>query len=239
MEHSIQSISLFNLAFAFLPVVIVLVILYRWRLDPGNAIYALARMIIQLLLTGYFLAYLFGAKDMWPILIILAVMVGASSWIALRTVHPHRLILLPYALIAVASGGGITLWLITQGVLELSPWYQPSYLIPIAGMIFAASMNSISLAAERLASEMKNTEDYAKARNIAFQTALIPNINALLAVGLVSLPGMMTGQILAGVSPLIASRYQIMVMCMIFATAGITTAIFLTLSRNKFIIFTK
>ena len=58
--------------------------------------------------------------------------------------------------------------------------------------------------------------------------------NSLFAVGLVALPGMMTGQILSGVSPLIASRYQIMVMCMIFAAAGISTVIFLVLARPVF-----
>jgi len=67
----------------------------------------------------------------------------------------------------------------------------------------------------------------------AYRAAMIPVINSLFAVGLVSLPGMMTGQILSGVSPLTAARYQIMVMCMIFASAGISTAIFLALGRKR------
>jgi putative ABC transport system permease protein len=62
---------------------------------------------------------------------------------------------------------------------------------------------------------------------------MIPNVNALFAVGIVSLPGMMTGQILAGVSPFIAARYQIMVMCMVFASAGLASAIFLMLNNSK------
>jgi len=66
------------------------------------------------------------------------------------------------------------------------------------------------------------------------QAALIPIINALFAVGLVSLPGMMTGQILSGVSPLVAVRYQIMVMAMIFGASGIATAVFLLLARDVF-----
>jgi putative ABC transport system permease protein len=74
--------------------------------------------------------------------------------------------------------------------------------------------------------------NWEKARDTAFQTAMIPVVNALFAVGLVSLPGMMTGQILSGVSPLIAARYQIVVMCMIFASAGMSTAIFLWLSQR-------
>ncbi|HHJ81297.1 MAG TPA: ABC transporter permease, partial [Candidatus Tenderia electrophaga] len=76
--------------------------------------------------------------------------------------------------------------------------------------------------------------DYAKARVIALRAAMIPVINSLFAVGLVSLPGMMTGQILSGVSPLIAARYQIMVMCMVFGSAGITTALFLILAKGNY-----
>jgi len=133
----------------------------------------------------------------------------------------------------VLIGGGSTLALITQGVLGLSPWYQPSYMIPLAGMIFAASMTNISLALERLYAELVNGVHFEQARDIAFRTSMIPVINSFFAVGLISLPGMMTGQILSGVSPLIAVRYQIMVMCMIFASAGISTALFLAMIRNR------
>ena len=106
-------------------------------------------------------------------------------------------------------------------------------MVPLAGMIFANSMNSISLAGERYQSEQARGADHEKARGIALHAALIPLTNSFLAVGLVSLPGMMTGQILSWVSPLVASRYQIMVMCMIFASAGISTALFLTLCRQR------
>ena len=121
----------------------------------------------------------------------------------------------------------------TQAVLNLHPWYLPSYVIPLAGMIFANSMNSISLAGERLQAELARDISYKKGRTIALKAALIPITNSLLAVGLVSLPGMMTGQILSGVSPLIAARYQIMVMCMIFGAAGLSTVCFLVLMRRQ------
>ena len=117
----------------------------------------------------------------------------------------------------------------------MSPWFLPSYMIPLAGMIFANSMNCISLAAERLEAELERNVSFDSARNIAFQAALIPITNSLFAVGLVSLPGMMTGQILSGVSPFIAARYQIMVMCMMFGSAGISSALFLTLSKSEFL----
>lgn len=96
-------------------------------------------------------------------------------------------------------------------------------------------MNSISLSVERLQAELHHHVNYLDARRIAMQAALIPVVNSLFAVGLVSLPGMMTGQILSGVSPLIAVRYQIMVMCMLFATSVLATAIFLALTKHYFI----
>jgi len=98
-------------------------------------------------------------------------------------------------------------------------------------MIFANAMNAISLAAERFTSELAHQQTYSQARNIAFGTALIPITNSLLAVGLVSVPGVMSGQILSGITPVIAARYQIMVMCMLFASAGLSTVLFLTLCR--------
>ncbi len=111
--------------------------------------------------------------------------------------------------------------------MDLTPWYAPRYLIPLAGMIFANAMNSVSIAAERYVSEFNSGLDHVEARRKAFEAALIPLINSLLAVGLVSLPGMMTGQVLAGISPLIAVRYQILVMCMLFGSSGIAVACYL------------
>ena len=99
-------------------------------------------------------------------------------------------------------------------------------------MIFANSMNAVSLAAERLFAEMERGVSFKEARKKALQAALIPITNSLFAVGLVSIPGMMTGQILSGVSPFIAARYQIMVMCMIFGSAGLSTALFLWLAKS-------
>jgi len=107
-------------------------------------------------------------------------------------------------------------------------------MIPLGGMIFANSMNSISLAGERLESEIDKGATYEKARVIALNAALIPITNSLLAVGLVSIPGMMTGQILSGVSPFIAARYQIMVMCMIFGSTGISVSLFLAQLKPDF-----
>lgn len=234
MNASLETIPLINLSIAFVPALVTIFILFKWSLRSTNALYAILRMLVQLLLIGYFLTYIFDSDSAGVVFVILAVMIFSSSWIALGTVMERRLELYKYAFVSIAVGGGLTLLLITQGVLALDPWYSPQSMIPIAGMIFANSMNSVSLAAERLNAEISRNVSYDVARKIALQSSLIPVINSLFAVGLVSLPGMMTGQILSGVSPLIAARYQIMVMCMILGSAGIATAYFLVLVKPVF-----
>jgi UDP-glucose/iron transport system permease protein len=235
LQSSIQTIPLTNLALAFIPVAIALFILIKWSLNAKSAVYALTRMLGQLLLIGYFLSFIFESESSLVVLLVLSVMVFSSSWIALRTVEKQRLQLFRFALLSVVIGGGSTLVVISQLVLQLKPWFLPHYMIPLAGMIFATSMNSVSLAAERLSSELKRGEEFIEARRSAIEASLIPAINSLLAVGLVSLPGMMTGQILSGVSPLVAVRYQIMVMCMVFAASVICAALFLVLSKKSFL----
>ncbi len=226
-----QIIPLENLALVAAPTLLVLLILWRWSNNAGSSIYALARMIIQLCLIGYALTYIFETEHITLVLVVLSVMLCASSWIALRPIAERRRRLFHKALCATFIINVSLLALITQGVLNASPWYQPNLVIPLAGMVFAVGMNSISLFAERYFSELDRGSE-TDARNIAYKATLIPITNSLMAVGLVSLPGMMTGQILSGVSPLIAIRYQIMIMLMFFASSGLTAALFYTLIRQ-------
>ena len=233
MTHSIQTLSLGNLALAFIPVFAVIWVIYRWGLNYREAAHAFLRMLAQLLLIGYFLAYIFESDNVWLIMGILAAMLLVSTWIALMSVKSNRRTLYGNALLSIALGGGAVLALVAGGVLKLDPWHLPRYLIPLAGMIFSNAMNSVSLAADRMKAEIKRDADYKTARSIALRASLIPITNSLFAVGLVAIPGMMTGQILSGVSPLVAARYQIMVMCMVYGASGISSALFLLLIKNR------
>ena len=232
MNSSVGNIGLLNLGLIFIPVLMVISILYWWSLEAGNALYAVARMLGQLLLVGYVLTFIFGTDQSLIVLLVLGVMVIAASWIALGSIKAQRGSIYGRALLAIALGGGAVLFFVTFAVLNLEPWYDARFMIPLAGMIFAGGMNAVSLAAERLHAEVGRGVNYVEARNMACQAALIPVVNSLFAVGLVSLPGMMTGQILSGVSPLVAARYQIMVMCMLFAAAGFSVALFLIWTRR-------
>jgi len=233
MNETITTIPFSNLIIIFIPVALVIVILHKWSLEWKNSIYAVFRMLVQLLMIGYFLSYIFESRESSIIVLVLSIMVFVASWIALGTIPNQRQGLFKYALISIIIGGGSTLVLVSQLVLKLSPWYLPQYMIPIAGMIFASSMNGVSLAGERLIAELNRDRSYTEAKGIALRAALIPITNSLFAVGLVSLPGMMTGQILSGISPLIAVRYQIMVMCMIFSAVGLSSFLFLLTVPSK------
>ena len=229
----VTTIPILSLLLGFLPVILLIFIMRVWGLNAIQSIYANIRMLLQLLLIGYVLTYIFETDK--PVLVVLVVifMIVMSSWIALRPLTDRGI--KPYSIVTIAIGmtGLGVLILVTQIILELPRWFEPRFVIPLAGMIFANSMNTISLAGERFHAELGRGADYLSARRFAMEAAMIPQVNALLAVGLVSLPGMMTGQILSGVEPLIAARYQIMVMCMIFSTAGLAAVLYMALKKNN------
>ncbi|MGB5221791.1 MAG: ABC transporter permease [Polyangiales bacterium] len=159
-EAAIQTIPPLHLVAAAIPALLVLLVLWWWRADVAQGFIALARMVAQLLLVGYVLVYIFEADTPWIVLSVLVVMVVTASWIALRTVPSVRGELYRHAFVSVLAGGGLTLALVTQGVLDLDPWYEPRFVVPLAGMIFAASMNSVSIAAERLLAELERDVSY-------------------------------------------------------------------------------
>jgi putative ABC transport system permease protein len=229
---SVTTIPIASLLIGFVPVAVLIFVMWSWRLNALQSIYANGRMLVQLLLIGYVLSYIFETDEPALVVVVVFFMIVMAAWIAMRPLTKRGV--KPYAVIFIAlgvSGLGV-LVVVTQIILELPRWYEPRFVIPLAGMVFANSMNTISLAGERFHVERQRGEEYLTARNAAIEAAMIPQVNALLAVGLVSLPGMMTGQILSGIEPLTAARYQIMVMCMIFSTAGLAAVVYMALHRR-------
>lgn len=227
-----HTISWFALSWCLLPILIVSIIYWKWFGTAKEVITASARMLIQLVAVGYLLLIIFAQPSIGISLLVMLVMLVAASWIAIRPVKQYPNILLPAA-IALVFSVLFHLTISMKLVLQVKLWFEPRVLIPLAGMYFANTMTSISLTAERYFSELNNRTLPETAKKIAFQAALIPQINGLLAVGLVSLPGMMTGQILSGVSPLIAVRYQIMIMAMVLGTAGVGSFLLLWQLNRK------
>lgn len=232
-------------------VILFLVGLSRWQqIGQERALLVSAlRMGAQLLAAGYLLHLIFALRSPWPVLLILVVM-GAF---ALQTVASRVKTRIPRFYPIVASsifiGCGAMTFFFCQIVIGLEPWYDPRYLIPLTGMIIGNSMTGASLAAERLAAEMKERRDEietalclgASSRmaaseviRSAFRAALIPSINSMAAMGIVFLPGMMTGQILSGTEPMIAVKYQIAIMCIITGSVAITSLLILVQGRRAY-----
>ena len=234
MKLNLYEIGSFDLVVALIPTVVVIAILAVWSLNSKTAIYASVRMLIQLIAIGYILTSIFSINNSSIVLLVLAVMLLVASWISLRPLKQRSLRLFLEALFAIFVGGVSTLVLTTIAVLQIDYWYEPQYVIPLAGMIFSNAMNTVSLAAERFEADSPSLKNYTSARNSAFTASLIPSINTFFAVGLVALPGMMTGQILSGVSPLIAAKYQIVIMSVLFGSSGISAALFLLLQRHTY-----
>ena len=224
-----QTIPILELSLVFIPTIFLLAVMFRWQLKAFTGLYANIRMVLQLFLVGYFLTYVFETKEPVVIILLVGVMIGVSAWIAFRSFEEKDVKSYFIFFMSIGVPGLVLLGLVTQFVLQMQKWFEPSLVVPIAGMIFANSMNTVSLAAERFESEIKRDKDYFNARRLALDVSLIPQINSLFAVGLVALPGMMTGQILSGVDPVIAVRYQIMVMWMTFGSGGLAAVIYLLL----------
>ncbi len=222
------TISWLSLAWCALPIFAVSLLYFYWNGKPVDVLMSGARMSLQLIGVGYILVFLFGHPSPWLSLSILSIMICAASWIALRPVKYDKIYLKP-VFVALFVSVGIHLFITLYLVLNVSPWYSPNIIIPLAGMYFSNSMNAISIAIERYHAGLQDGSPVANAKMKAFHAAMIPQLNSLLAVGLVSLPGMMTGQILSGVSPLVAVRYQIMIMTMVVGTSGIAAALMLWL----------
>ena len=222
-----MQIPWWRLLFVFPPALVLLWFLWRWTDQAKSLLVASARMLIQLVLIGYVLVWVFKVPHATWVLGVLALMAGIAGWIALRPLKGNKggLYLKALGSILVCAGG--TLALVVFGVVQPEPWHDPRVVIPLAGMVFAGAMNQISLAAERYGAEYRRGSIHEEARAIALGASLIPLLNTFFAVGLVQLPGMMTGQILAGADPLVAVRYQIMVMLMLLGSGGLSAVVFL------------
>lgn len=223
-------LSLFDTALSLVPILLGIGIYYWHRYNTADLWLSSGRMVLQLITIGYLLTFLFDYELSWLGLCVMSFMLVVASIITIRPLEKKGMRLWATAFIALLIAGGFNLAWMLFVVLKLSPWYQPSIVISLAGMVFANGMNTLSVAAERYEQECKNNN--ANARKIAFDAAMIPQINTLLAVGLVSLPGMMTGQILSGVEPLLAVRYQVMIMSMVVSTSIISLAIYLWIQNR-------
>ncbi|HEY3316795.1 MAG TPA: iron export ABC transporter permease subunit FetB [Coriobacteriia bacterium] len=193
------------------------------------------RTYAQLLALGFVLRWVFRNDTPLVVLAILVVMLVAATSIILRRSPDAPAGLFGSTLLAMALTGVTITFAVTGLVVGVQPWWHAQYVIPIGGMVIGNSMSGIALALERVFADLDarhaevlslaalGATPWEAARpsvRTALRAGMIPGINTLAAVGIVFIPGMMAGQILAGTDPLVAAPYQIVVMLMV-ATADI------------------
>lgn len=213
---------------------------YRLHLERPLAVASL-RMIVQLALVALILKFIFAQTSPgWSVLFAAVVAVAAGAEIVLRQ---ERRFTAWRAMILSSSPAfvsGLLTTFVALAVIQPQPWYAPRILLPILGMLVGNAMSGVALVLDTLTSAAARERDVIEARlalgatrYAAFETimrrslriGLMPILNAMAAAGIVSLPGMMTGQILAGIDPVEAAKYQILIM---FLIAGATALAVLT-----------
>ncbi|MDW7650557.1 MAG: iron export ABC transporter permease subunit FetB [Bacillota bacterium] len=251
MQQEVIELQLWQIAAAYLFILILMAIV-RSRGIPREKeiVIATVRMTLQLILTGYILVYLF--ENIHPLLTVLAVIVMLVF--AVFNIMKRVRMELPFKLkkiiaFSMCAGTTTSLLYFILVVIHLSPWYEPRYFIPIAGMIIGNSMTGISLGVTRLVEGMRSQRHMVEAAlmlgstpkvaakpiaDMAFDSAIIPTINSMVGMGIVFLPGLMTGQILSGVSPITAIEYQIAIMLGIVGSVALTVILFVELGYQAF-----
>lgn len=210
------------------------------------------RGTVQLIFMGYVLVTVFRINEplLIGLLMVLMVILAAHTAAGRQKENKDDKKRVTYfAFISILISTTLTLFFVSQVVIDVDPWYSPQYLIPLAGMVIANSMNAAALGAERFASELCARRHHVEAllalgaspkeacealMRKAVGAAMMPTISALMVVGLVSLPGMMSGQILSGVSPLLAVRYQLVVQFMIVSAAAMTSVMMVIFYARSF-----
>lgn len=228
-----------DLALAALLVLLTAALSWQLRLGVGQRmLVAAARSAVQLILLGLLLKVLFLTIDALLMAVLALIMLAVAGWEVLARQQRRFSGAWGYGIGALSmflSSFSITL-LALLVIIRVEPWYQPQYLIPLLGMLLGNSMNGIAIALDALGRQAWDGrqrieaqlllgapwhEAIATIRRDALRAGLIPIINAMASAGVVSLPGMMTGQILAGSPPLEAAKYQILILFLIAAGTGI------------------
>lgn len=213
-----------------------------------DLVLATIRTYAQLIVLGFALRWVFQVESAWLVLGILALMVAMAARIVLERSPDAPKGLFGHAAISMSVVGFVVTFAVTGLVVRVEPWYEARYVIPIAGMVLGNSMNGIALTLERVFADLEarkadvlalvafGATPWEAARDsvrAAVRAGMIPTINSMAAVGIVFIPGMMTGQVLAGVDPVAASGYQIVVMLMVSAATALGSILAVLLSYRK------
>jgi len=233
------SLSPFDLTLAAGLVLLLAALSWRLRLGVQRRILiAAVRSCVQLVLLGLVLKVLFETTDPLLIGLLVVIMLSVAGWEVMARQTRRFRGTWGYGIGALSmflSSFSITVLALTV-IIGVKPWYQPQYLIPLLGMLLGNTMSGIAIALDGLTRQASEAQTRIEARLLlgatwseaiedirrdALRSGLIPIVNAMASAGVVSLPGMMTGQILAGSPPMEAAKYQLLIMFLIAAGTGL------------------
>ncbi|MEZ8142855.1 permease [Enterovibrio norvegicus FF-33] len=232
------NINSWALAGLYLLFIIPLFFFQRWQLGLSkNLISAVVRMTLQLAVVGLYLQTLFAFANIWLNTLWLLIMILVASGTICKQASASLKQLIPPILAGQLLAMSLVLPVLMIGVIQAEPWWKAQYLIPVAGMLLGNALSANVLALERLLTSLKKRHaEYQfyvalgapnPSRPFlreALTAALRPPIAAMSTLGIVSLPGMMTGQILGGTEPLLAVKYQLVIMVAIFISVFVSAA---------------
>jgi len=199
---------------------------------------AAVRTVVQLLLIGLVLRWIFSAGQWYVVLALMLVMTLIAGMAAVGRTGRHYPGIRLDSIISIWASSWLITALALTVIVQVEPWYRPQYAVPLLGMILGNTLNGISLGLDRLGETLVGQRDQVEtllalgatrweaAREPireAVRTGMIPILNTMMVVGLVSMPGMMTGQLLAGTDPMQAVMYQIVIMFLIAAGTSLGT----------------
>lgn len=206
---------------------------------------AALRTIVQLLLLGLVLEWVFALQQWWLVVALLVSMVLNAGIAGVRRSSRRFPGVWSTGFIAVTVSCVTVTFVVTEVVVGVDPWWTPRYLIPLMGMVLGNTLTGLSLSLDRVMADLDTrrlevegllalgASGWEACRSIvsdAVRTGMTPILNSMTVVGIVSLPGMMTGQLLAGSSPMDAVKYQIVVMFMIAAASTLGSLLAATLA---------
>ena len=204
--------------------------------------YSAVRSLMQLIAIGYILDIVFAIDNWLIVLCILGVMIAIASIVTRNRIDQKLPGLLATVILSLVASSAFTLGYVILLIVQPERWYEPQYLIPLAGMLFGNAMNGASLAGDRLLNAINQNrleiethlclgatgkQAISRYQKEAIRTGLIPTLNNMVVIGLVSLPGMFTGQVLGGSNPRDAASYQILILFAI-VVVNLMTAILVT-----------
>lgn len=206
------------------------------------------RTFSQLFLMGYALTFILKTPSPWLTISIFLVMVVSAMFIIRGRVKEKQIAYIIPTFLTMLISYFATALFVSGLIIGITPWWEPRYFIPAGGMVIGNSMSALAIALERFFRDMRQKKelvemklslgaDYREASDDIFRNAvsagMIPSINAMMGVGLVFIPGMMSGQILAGTDPLIAIRYQIIIMLMLVGSTAVSSVIVMLIIRRR------